>query len=92
MKFYNRENQLNELVELFESQEISLEQSYIFHLLQPLLQIQGEQEFTEKGIKEFIDKEVLAEKIISIMNSHAKFRVKELNDNIEQIEKEENND
>ena len=83
------ENPLDELVELFKSQEISLEQAVLFHLLQPLLQIQGTQEFTEKGIQEFINKEVLADKIINIINSHAKFRVKQLQKDLEQIEKEE---
>ena len=68
-------------------EKIQLEQEYLYQLLRPLLELQGIYEQDAKGItKEFIDKEVLADTIVAIINKHGAMRVKDLR---AQIKKQE---
>jgi len=69
---------------------IQLEQAYLYHILSPLLQLQGIQERNRDGItKEYVDKEVLADKIIEIINEHGKISVEQLEKEIKEQEVDE---
>lgn len=81
-------NKAQEIINLIENEKIGLEQAYLFSILQPLLQIQGTQEFTDTGIIENVSKEKIAAKIIEIINTHAKVRIKELEKSMKKLKEE----
>ena len=81
--------QADKIIPVLETQKVGLEQAYLFQLLNPLLNLSGVMIEDDNGmLKEYIDKEIIADKIIDIINKHAKIRVRDLKKAVEELEKE----
>jgi len=71
--------------------KIRLEQAYLYHILSPLLRLQGIQERDREGrVKEFVDKEVIADKIIEIINEHGEVSIEQLESEMKKMEVDKN--
>ena len=82
--------QADKIIPSLETQKIGLEQAYLYSLLHPILDLQGIFLEDDNGrLKEYVDKETLADAIIEVINRHAKVAVNVLKDTMKELEKEE---